>query len=358
MKDFSLKKKIKNKDYTVFIEGMEFKINFYDYIFKDLIFELLRVKDVPENEKKLFILNALNDPKFWTIQKYIKVNNLYNDDHLNDLFNEDMDTMLKHKVLEKVFNKVKMFDNYNYPFLIQEFLKQIHNNIVYIKLPTKLILGLTLKRIGIVVINKGRFEHIINEQLDKNSKFILKLAECAFYKITIVHEINFHYFLIILYSNKKVDILTTPEKVFKNENNIKEKLDFGDKGETALFGTKISVLYIKAIMDILTLNSWNQYQNKELEIIKDVFFNLNKNVNTNDIKIEDLIHLNNFTEYLHKLLEKEKDIEPFCLNIGVGNIFSNGKILNLKPDQIDLNCDFGKILPRGICLNACRYYFS
>ena len=327
MKDFSLKKKIKNKDYTVFIEGMEFKINFYDYIFKDLIFELLRVKDVPENEKKLFILNALNDPIFWTIQKYIN-------------------------------NKVKMFDNYNYPFLIQEFLKQIHNNIVYIKLPTKLILGLTLKRIGIVVINKGRFEHIINEQLDKNSKFILKLAECAFYKITIVHEINFHYFLIILYSNKKVDILTTPEKVFKNENNIKEKLDFGDKGETALFGTKISVLYIKAIMDILTLNTWNQYQNKELGIIKEVFFNLNKNVNTNDIKIEDLIHLNNFTEYLHKLLEKEKDIEPFCLNIGVGNIFSNGKILNLKPDQIDLNCDFGKILPRGICLNACRYYFS
>ena len=46
----------------------------------------------------------------------------------------------------------------------------------------------------------------------------------------------------------------------------------------------------------------------------------------------------------------------------VGNIFSKGKILSNSTDNIiefDINkCDFGKIIPRGICLNACKYYHS
>lgn len=357
-KDISLKKKIKNKDYTVLIANNEYNINFYDYIFTYLISELNSLNEVPEKDKKQFIDNALNNPEFWTIQKHIKENSLYNDHHLNALFMNEVDAMLKHKVSEKVFNEIKMFNEYKYPLIKEKLIKQIHNNIVFIKLPTNLILGLTIKKMGIVIINKGRYEYKINDQLDKNTKFILRLAECAFYKVTILHEINFHYFLVIFFSNKKIVFLTTPEKVFKNENEVKDKLDFGDKGEVALFGTKISVLYIKAIMDIISLDTWNNNQDKDLEVIKDKFFLLNRAGNINDIKIKNLIELSNFTKYLYQQIDKEKDIEDFNSEIGVGHIFTSGKILDLDPEKIDFDGDFGKILPRGICLNACRYYYS
>ena len=65
-----------------------------------------------------------------------------------------------------------------------------------------MILGLTIKKMGIIIINRGRYDDLINEQKNKNVKFSLKLSECAFNKITLLHEINFHYFLVILYSNR------------------------------------------------------------------------------------------------------------------------------------------------------------
>ena len=57
-------------------------------------------------------------------------------------------------------------------------------------------------------------------------------------------------------------------------------------------------------------------------------------------------------------MNKEKDTEDFNLEIGVGHIFTSGKILDLDPAKIYLVGDFGKILPSGICLNACRYHYS
>ena len=70
--------------------------------------------------------------------------------------------------------------------------------------------------------------------------------------------------------------------------------------------------------------------------------------------MKDLINLNNFTKDLYQLIDKEEDIEDFKSEIGVGHIFSSGKILDLVPEKINFDGDFGKILPRGICLNSCR----
>ena len=122
-KDFDLKKKIKNKDYIVFIADKEFTINFYDYNWRYLIFELLRVNEVPENEKNRFLVDALNKPQFWTLQNQIKINRLYNDNHLNFLFFNDVGKMLKHKVPEKFFNEVKMFKDFKFPFSKEGFIK-------------------------------------------------------------------------------------------------------------------------------------------------------------------------------------------------------------------------------------------
>jgi len=269
--DKILKNGLKNKDYNVFIDNIYFKLNFYDYNIIELFNSISKVIYINEiNEKKKFIETRLNDCSFWTIQKHVKVNSPYLNKHIKEKFSQEVIKMLKHDVLKNVFNEINLFESYKYPFLKEGFVKQVKNSIIYAPLPNKLILGLTIKKMGIIIINKGRHSKIINEQKNKNSKFILKLAEFSFYKITLLHEINFHYFFLILYSNDKRKIPITPEKVFKNYKVQTEglrKLDFGDKGEALLFGTRINALYIKAIINVINLELWDENQNLKPKII-------------------------------------------------------------------------------------------
>ena len=72
--------------------------------------------------------------------------------------------MLNHKVLENLFYEISIFENYKYPFHKKEFFEQVHNSIMYITLPTKLILGLTLKKMGVIIINKGGYNDLLDDQ--------------------------------------------------------------------------------------------------------------------------------------------------------------------------------------------------
>ena len=249
--------------------------------------------------------------------------------------------MLKHQVLEKVFNGINIFENYKYPLNKEGFIQQVHKSIVYVPLPTKLILGLTFKKVGIIIINKGRYEELISSQNNKNVKYVLKISEFAFYKITLFHEINFHYFLVILFSNKKINFLDTPEIVFK-EYKIDEKIDFGSKGEGLLFGSNVSELYIKAIINIITLELWNKCSNMKPVKIGKKFLEINART-TEDIKIEKLINLSNFTKYLFEAIKNEYDKIQFDLKMDIANFFSRGKILNLDVDDYDNFYDFEEL---------------
>jgi len=238
-KDFDFSKELKNKDYKVIIENNEFIINFYDYNVNYLLIGLanLNLDDISKEEKKQKIENLLNEPQYWTVQRHARENSPYNNKDLDILFNKEIDIMIKNKVLENVFDEITFCENYKYPYLDEGFLRQVQDPIIYMKLPTSLILGLTIKHMGIIIINKDRYHNIINEQKNKNIKFVLKLSEYSFYKATLIHEINFHYIFVILFSNQKLNALYTPKLVFKNYKiDDKLKLDFGDKGEAILFG--------------------------------------------------------------------------------------------------------------------------
>ena len=336
--ELNVRKELKNKEYKVIVGSCQFNMNFYDYNIVDLFDALEEIQIIEDKEKKKFIEDKLNNFKYWTIQKHIRFNSLYNDENLTKSFNEEIDIMLKHKVLESVFNEINIFDNYSYPFHKKEFLNQVHKSIVYIPLPTKYILGLTIKKLGIIIINKGRYHELINEQNSKNIKYILKLSEFSFYKITLFHEINFHYFLIILFSNKKINYLDTPKIVFKNYL-ITEKIDFGAKGEALLFGTQVNELYIKAIINIITLQLWDECTGmKPMEIGKK-FLEINAET-TEEIKLERLINLSNFTKHLFDVIKKEYDIAPFNLSMDIGKYFSRGKILNIYVESEDNFFDF------------------
>ena len=344
---------LRNIDYNVIIEGYSFIFNLYDYNIKYLFDALNGLDTIQDKDKKQYIENQLNNFKFWTIQKHAKVNCLYNDNELNNAFKNEVEIMLKHKVVEKVFNEINMFDGYIYPLSKEGFLKQIKNSILYIKLPTTLILGLTLKKLGVIIINKGRFDEMINRQKDKNKKYILKLGEFAFYKVTMYHEINFHYFLVILFSNKKINFLNTPKKVFKNYT-VHAKIDFGYKGEVMLFGNKVSVLYIEAIKNIINLEFWNHNINDIPYNIGKKFLDINKE-KKDDCKISNLINLSNFTNILYKIIENDNynNIHKFNLDLNVGNVFTTGKILDININNgLEIaNFNNGIILFGGYCLN-------
>ena len=153
------------------------------------------------------------------------------------------------------------------------FLRQVQDSIIYMKFPTKLILGLTIKHMGIIIINKDRYHNIINEQKNKIIKFVLKLSEYSFYKAIWLHEIIFHYIFVILFSNQKLNYLFTPKIVIKNYKiDDKLELDLEENGEIILYGKKLSELYIKGIMNIITLDLWNKnYNIKPIEIGKKIF---------------------------------------------------------------------------------------
>ena len=350
---------LKNKNYIISIEDNIFVINFYDYNIELLFLALSNAN----RSSMQNIQNILDDMQYWTIQKFARVNSLYKDNNLNELFKKEIDTMLSHQVLENLFNQIIMFEDYEYPFKKPEFFKQVHESILYIKLPTKMILGLTIKKMGIIIINRGRYDDLINEQKNKNVKFSLKLSECAFNKITLLHEINFHYFLVILYSNRTINYLNTPEKVFRNYS-IQEKMDFGEKGEAIIFGNKVKELYIQAIINIINLKLWNENCDKNPYYIGKKFLELNKET-TGKITIDDLKNINEFTELLYEIINKDTDASPFILDSDIGFFFSRGKIMDLDCDD-DSTIDesdiesksFATIFPRGMCLNACRYYYS
>jgi len=320
---------IKNKDYNVYIDGIFFKLNLYDYNIIELFNNISNVIYINEiNEKKEFIETKLNDCRFWTIQKHAKVNSPYLNKHIKEKFSQEVINMLKHDVLKNMFNEINLFESYKYPFLKDGFIRQVKNSIIYVPLPTKLILGLTIKKMGIIIINKGRHSKIINEQKNKNSKFILKLGEFFFYKITLLHEINFHYFLLILYSNNKRKILITPEKVFKNykiETEGFKKLDFWDKGEALLFGARVNALYIKAIINVINLQLWDINRNLKPKKIGEKFMEINKEAKASEITLKKLIDLSGFAKVLYEKINEEKNIKEFDINEDIGKIFAMAK---------------------------------
>ena len=347
--------KLENKDYDIYIDNNNFKFNFYDYIINKLFDEINEVRNIKEiDEKKEFIENKLNDCNFWTIQKHAKINSPYLNKNLKEKFDQEVITMLTHTVLKNTFNEINIFEAYKYPFLKENFINQVQNSILYIPMPSQIILGLTIKKMGIILINKGRHDNIINEQKNKNQKYILKLGEFSFYKITLLHEINFHYFLVILYSNDKKKALITPERVFKNYKveNKGKMLDFGDKGEVLLFGTKINALYIRAMINIINLKLWDENIDTKPKKIGEKFMEINKEVKDSEIILKQLFGLSGFTQELYELINCEKNIKEFIESENIGNIFARGKILNIDINHFDFDGDFGKILPRGECLNS------
>ena len=113
-KDIFIKnEKLLNCDYKVKIQKLTFDINFYNYNTKKLFqsFNIINIiKD--SNEKKRYIQGKLDCMENWKIQKHIKLNRLYNNKELNNLFEIEIDRMLHHGILQKIIGEIMPFEGY------------------------------------------------------------------------------------------------------------------------------------------------------------------------------------------------------------------------------------------------------
>ena len=135
------------------------------------------------------------------------------------MFEIEIDRMFQHGLLQKIFIEIMPFEGYAYPFIRKEFREQIFKSILFVPAPSKSIIGFTFKKLGVILINKGRNEKIIEQEEDKSKKYILRLAEFSVYKLIFLHETYFHYFFIIFFSNKNVKYTDTPK--IQNKRKIR-----------------------------------------------------------------------------------------------------------------------------------------
>ena len=117
-----------------------------------------------------------------------------------------------------------------------------------------------------------------------------------------------------------------------------------------LFGANVYVLYVSAVIDIITFEFWNKNKNTKDHKIGEKFIDSNKETTNNKMIMGNIVNLCDFVSCLYKICDNENNIGSFNLNLNVGNIVSRGKILNINQNEVDFNSN-----KRGICLNAGRF---
>ena len=345
---------LQNKTYTIKFQNNQNKIeiNPYDYVLEFLITGLQKY-DYDE------IVYKMKDIKNFSIQKCALNDNIFKREETNNTFNYYLKEIMHHEILRKTFNQIKNSSSKNYPLDNPKLLEQIKTNLLFIPFPTPHLSGLTLKRFGFILINTNRFYNDIEEEDNIISRFIKKLCESAFIIVTIIHEINFHYFLVILFQNNHSK-LRSPSSPFK-DYYIEEKNNFedgGDMGEILLFGRPIKYFYLNALYKFLSLELWNNYKSEEkLDFIKlgKDFLKENDVIEQSQIKYEDFVKINNFTKCLEKEIEDDfifLEIMPYNIMDEQTNLchyFSKGKILGENDLEINLE-DMLTKMNRGICI--------
>ena len=351
---------LKNKIYIIKFNktGKIIKINPYDYVLKFLISDL---KQFTYEE----IIFKMNDTKNYSLQKCSSNDKLFRTQKTNIEFDKYLHKIMNHKILRQAFEQIQYFSQKQYPLDNQKLVKQIKNNLLFLPFPTPHLSGLTLKKFGFILININRFYKEIDQSDNQILRYIKKLCETGFIIITIIHEVNFHYFLVILFQNHHL-VLKTPPIPFKNYAINKKYIieDGGDMGEILLFGKQVKYFYLNALYKFLTLELWDKYKNKtDLDFLQLGNEFLKENSPNENIikKYSDFVDINDFT----KSLSKEIEIEFSFLTIGENNTFnkdtnlcnyfSKGKVIGEMESEKSLE-EIISQLERGDCLTRQTYH--
>ena len=237
------------------------------------------------------------------MQKYGKENLLFSQKYLSDIVKNNINqTIQNNRVLKEAFNEVKKFNDYIYPFDNEKIMSQVDNSTLIFPFTCVSIGGLTLKQIGIILINN--YNNEIDKNMEKEKYFYYFLMKSMIYKVIFIHEINFHYCFVLIHANYNESIIT-PRKLFIHYDieDIENNLDCGDKGESLLFGKPINFLFINSALFISDDKQWI-LNNGNFEEFGNKFLKINSP--HNDVpEFNSIINLNEFTKNLYSfILEK------------------------------------------------------
>ena len=329
---------MKNTDYYIEINDQKYKINFFNFIVKKFKSDLIKIK----GEK---YERALDNIENYSLQGTIINNRCFNSKELFELFKNDLNQTLKGTTLKEAFYTIIPFRRFNYPFEKNKFIEQLNGLILYIPFLTKNILGLSLRNLGIIIINRNIFS--FNDSNNIKKGFSYALLKSGFGKITFLHESNFHFSLKICASQDEGLICKTPIKYYKNyefkkgEKKNSINYDGGDFGEALIFGEKIYELYLPGIEKIFDINFWNQ-QNINFAKLGTNFILLNKNDKSYK---KDLKDFSNFTKSLYENIKEE--IKTYFEKIdntpvkNLGNLFV--RMRNTDKDFMNENFKIGEL---------------
>ena len=216
-----------------------------------------------EDEDLVILENIIN--KINMSYNYYKMNrfNYFIDEKKMSFINN----ILSSQVIREYFNKVGVFQNYEFPFKKNsEIFNYLWNKVRFTDLDRE-TWGIT---------NREGYGIFINRDKGINSNGLGYGA----YVITVDHEFLGHFIKYLINSNNQIEAGTaTPNESFiDEEDNLKSNqyYDGGDKFEVLLFGGKVDNLTIGGNHFIFNIDNWslhlNEFQDgfKKNNILKDV----------------------------------------------------------------------------------------
>ena len=242
---------IKNKDYIILNrdkEDQKIKLNPYDYT----LTKFSTIKNFDQ------LLESLSKPKNFSLYKFFKENQLFNDINLSIQLTNNVQKMLTTQTINELFEQYINYEQFSCPYnrgKKEQFLKQTFKAILYFPIPFSNIIAYTYKKFGLIFINNMKRTETAT-RMNKNKYFCKNLNYIGFMKIVYIHEIVGHYLSVIIHSNNSNISTATPPNTFINYEyedliDLQSEYDGGDKGETFLFGNKIKYLFTKAVIFIL-----------------------------------------------------------------------------------------------------------
>lgn len=293
---------IKNKDYIILNrdkEDQKIKLNPYDYT----LTKFSTIKNFDQ------LLESLSKPKNFSLYKFFKENQLFNDINLSIQLTNNVQKMLTTQTINELFEQYINYEQFSCPYnrgKKEQFLKQTFKAILYFPIPFSNIIAYTYKKFGLIFINNMKRTETAT-RMNKNKYFCQNLNYIGFMKIVYIHEIVGHYLSVIIHSNNSNISTETPPNTFINYEyedliDLQSEYDGGDKGETILFGNKIKYLFTKAVIFIL--------ENKNYQINLDDFrLHFLKENQKAEKEILDLNVLQNTSEIIKILYKNNKDVE-------------------------------------------------
>ena len=301
-----------NKNYKIkFNEHEEIQFNPFDYVLEFL------AHDLRDNNYKDF-LYRINKTTYWSIQKCALCSKIFQLEKTNNLFNSFFDKIINHNVIKKAFRQLKVFNEKEYLYNYDELKEQINSN-------------------------NNRFYNKFDPEDNIVVRFIKKLTDVTFIIISLIHEIIFHYFLVILYSNDHLYLksLSSPYNDFIIDINEYKGNDGGERGEILIFGQKLNYLYLNGLYKFLSMELWDRYkdiENIDFKKLGDEFLDINSE-NNNELKYINFVEINDFTKQLNEEIKYESEFEKIEQNIlnnkidnktTLSNFFARGRIFSIE----------------------------